>query len=912
MSQSPTPQSGVKDDVFGSGLVGPYGLGIKVAKVAPNMTAPFLNVPLTIPKKQAVRLAKPMASVSGMSITPGGLLSKLQVLDVELESNNRLVLFDSDGNKSIDSFFLSQVSFKARKPLLIAGLSMEGVRFQLKELSNHPMLLKTLGLAPGQWSGSLSFSGSQVTFPSIPALKVVADRSQGAAFNADYEIGTGDLSLSLTKATYSCHLFSLELSGSQFKLSNGSNLLSLQGRGKLTIPSLPLGSLSADVSLQFRERELDRLTTNLRWVNEGLKSLSVGGFSFTPLESDISLSFRRPSSSEAGRYVDLKNGRFQLGFAGQKVNFVGDICLSLDQQGRPQFNTASLKLESDVSIDLAGFKVKLLASEPNAPTKLSLFKKNGVWIPSLSGKIEFSDLSGLGLTVPDGGIVYGSKGWEFNDVKLGLAKDLTLGPIRFGPQSFARYQNGLLTVNPDLSVNLDSFNAALRPVGQLLSTVVTPVTEPLVKLFQTDIDLRSSPSIVRAFKTVKNRVGVDLGSVWDPLVGYLEAVPGNPYKDNKLTLGELLDFVSYQAFEFVRRNPGVANAAFKKVFKTDLPDWLLELPGGIDYASISLSATVARLASINQLAASLSQASSDQGAWVPLPFEVLLAAGRSKPTVNGSDSAKQALLGSLQQLSSDLRRLDQLSEAQIPAAIREVKALPLKVDARFAVPLYEKPVETLLTLIAKKPVDLVRTDFSLSSGVELNMGIPLAPLSATVPQLAPLTAALKATNARLDLRAGLGATLALSLGVNSSAPQLQAIGSSILDRTASIATLAKAFAGRDPITGQPLGLFVGQTPGKPMLQLTPSIQAGIGVGRYGIDALTYARSDGALNFTIKNKDGSNRVYLADAFKGLSTLPGLDISGSLYGEIGLNVGNTLDPTWLNPKVRFPIAENVNLV
>ena len=906
-------QSGGQNDYFGSGLTGPNGLGIKAAKVSPNMSAPYVDVPLTVPKRQQVRLAKPLVSLSGVTLVPGGLLSSLLPRDVVLDSNNRVVLFDSDGNQSIDSFFLSQASFKANKPLLIAGLQMEDVKFQLKELSNHPTLLQTLGLAPGQWSGSLGFSGSKVTFPSIPALKVVADRSGGSAFHADYGIGTGDLSLSLAKATYSCHLFSLALNGSLFKVSNSNKLVCLQGMGKLTVPSLPFGSLSADVKLQFRNSALDRLSTNLRWVNEGLKSLSVGGFSLTPLETNLALSYRSVSSKRPGKFVDLTNGRFELSFAGQKVNFVGDVCLSLDGKGKPQFNTASLKLESDASIELGGFKLRLLATDPTAPTKLSLVNNHGVLTPSLSGKIEFSDLSGLALTVPEGGIVYGSNGWQLNDVKLGLASNLTLGPIRFGPQSFASYQQGKLTVNPDLSVNLGSFNAALRPVGELMTSVVTPVTTPVVKLFQTDIDLLSSPAIVNAFNDVKDRTDVDLGAVWGSLVGYLEEVPGNPYKDNKLTLGELLDFVNYQAFDFVRRNPGVANAAFKEIFKTDLPSWLLELPGGIDYASISLSATVARLDTINQLAASLSQASTDGSAWVPLPFEVLLAAGSSTPSVNGSDPGKQqALLASLEQLSTDLRRLDQLSQDQTPAATRDIKTLPLKVDTSFAVPLYEQPLETLLALIGQKPVDLVRTDFSLSSGVELNMGIPLAPLAATVPQLAPLTAVLKATNASLDLRAGLGAKLALSLGVSSSAPQLQAIASSIVDRTASLATLAKAFAGRDPITGKPLGLFVGQTPNTPMLQLSPSVQAGIGVARYGFDALAYARSDGNLDINITSKDGSNRAYLSDAFSGLSSLPGLDISGSLYGELGVKVGAPWDPKWLNPNVRFPIADNVNLV
>jgi hypothetical protein len=316
---------------------------------------------------------------------------------------------------------------------------------------------------------------------------------------------------------------------------------------------------------------------------------------------------------------------------------------------------------------------------------------------------------------------------------------------------------------------------------------------------------------------------------------------------------------------------------------------------------------VARLDAINKLAASLLEPVTQDNRWVSVPMAIELAANSINPNLSGDDASRQALEAQLRQLSGGLQKLEQLSQNQAPAAVREVKTLPLKFGYGFSVPLYDDTVNTLLKLIGNKPFDVVRGDFSLSSGVELNLALPLAELATAFP---PAYAVLKAIDARFDLRTGLGAQLALSLGLSSSAPSLLAIGKEIGGNfNQTPAALLKLFSGRDPVTGSALGLYVGQTPGTPMLQLSPYVQAGLGGGRFGVDGLAYGRVDGTIKVDLTSPDGSNRAYLSDVVTGLASLPGIKATGSLDGTVGLKVDTLVGG--LEPKVTFPIVKDATL-
>ena len=920
----------------------------------------------TTAKPSAV-LMKPRRLLKSFNVTLGGGLDGLVLPDAILADNagTRAFTFDTkpyDGTE--DSFYLE--SYTASVPSLTAlGLKLDGLKLEFQDLSNHPDLVNQVKAAPGSWLGRVTLRGAALSIPSVPQLSLTPQVDGVDAFKADYSLNTGDLALNLSNAAYQSPALTLGLSNAQLSLSNASKDVTIKGTGTLSVPALGFDKLGASLDLKVVNAALDSLkgsitaqapiaplglagtlgldysfktkagtlsvqggqllgigvdgqlqygpqslsgTLTLR--NQGVtpKSLKIGALELTPLQGSVNLDYAWAGSSPGGS-LKLQNLDFNLGLGGKSASFRGDVSLALIPKALPQLASASLQLTSDLDVNLGGFNVTLLASDPAAPTKFTVLNRNGSLVPSLSGTIAFRDLNGLTLAVGEGGLNYGPSGWSFTDGSLSLGSSVELGPLKLGPQASAQMKNGSLTINPDLSVNLDLFNQALKPVGQLVNDVVTPIATPIVKVFKTDIDLASNPKIQKGFAEIKSKKNVDLQKAWVGLVDYLEAVPGNAYKDQKLTAGELLDFVTYSAFQYVRKNPNTANLAFKKAFGTDLPSWLLELPQGIDYSKISLSANIARLESISKLAAALVNAPAGTGQWVPLPEAVFaLPMNSATPSLSGGEDARKALDATLAQLSAQIDQLNTGQPAAATTTTAKVTKLPLQVDVGLKLPLKEQPVDTLLKMIAQKPFDLVRTDFKVSSGVEMNMAVPLAELATPVPQA---YAILKAINPRLDLRAGLGAQLALSLGVSSTAPALLSMASAIkANPKQTTAELLKLFSGTDALTGQQkVGAFVGQTPGTPMLKLSPWLQTGLAIGNWGVDALVYGRLNGTVDVNLTSSDGSNRAYLKDVLTGVASWPGIQAKGSLDTELGLKIDTIFGG--VNPKVNIPIVKGATL-
>jgi hypothetical protein len=955
-----------------TGIAGPIGLRITSGSIT---RLPKLTNALVTPyylSAAGTLLPNGKAKATGYNLYLGGVLSEVPAPVQSIAAADVAWAFDTDPvDNKLDAFYLNTGTINL--PTITAlGVVADNVKITVRDLSNHPDLLKLKGLAAGNWLGSITLSGSTVSLPSVPNLTFSAKPSGSDAFTATYDIASGDVQLDLAQVAYASPQITASLSDSQLKLINSSKTVSFSGSGQLSLPGLGLDKLSGSLDFKAINGALDSLkasitaatpisvlglvgtlgldhsfktgagtlsvqggqllgvgvTGQLAYTPTAISgsltlnnsasaplSLSAGGLSLTPTQGTVSLSYDWGNGGAGGRggLFSFKDAAFNIGLGDKTASFSGDVSLALTPGGTPSLKSATLKLDSDIDLNLGGFNVSLLASDPLAPTKLSLVNSNGALVPTLSGKVAFRDLCDLQLTVPEGGISYGANGWAFNDVQLNLGQNLDLGPVRLGSQASARYQNGTFTLNPDLSVNLDTFALALKPIGQLVNDVVMPITAPIVKVFNTNIDLGSVDSVRTFMDTVKDWSGklgltIDLASAWSGLVGYLEDVPGNPYKDSVLTAGELLDFVNYRAFDFVLKNPGTANTAFKAVFNTDLPSWVQNLPQGINYADISMSATVARLDAINKLAAALLDPATPTNQWLPVPFTIELGANSTKPELSGGDAARQALEAQLRQLSGGLQKLDQLSQNQAPVAVREAKTLPLKFGYGFGVPLFDDTINTVLKLINNKPFDVVRSDFSLSSGAELNFALPLAELAAAYP---PAYAVLEAINAKVDLRTGLGAQLALSLGLTSSAPSLLAIGKDISSNLAQTpAALLKLFAGRDPVTGSALGLYVGQTPGTPMLQLSPYVQAGLGAGigafGLGVDVLAYGRADGTINVNLTNADGSNRAYLSDVLTGLATLPGIKATASVDGTVGITATGLGTADY-----KFPILKDATL-
>ena len=581
--------------------------------------------------------------------------------------------------------------------------------------------------------------------------------------------------------------------------------------------------------------------------------------------------------------------------------FAGDITLGLSPSGAPQVASSNLRLASDLDVNLDGFKVKLIANDPLAPAHISFINSNGTLQPSLSGKLVFEDLAGLSFAIPEGGLVYDSTGWQFRDVQLSLTNPVAFGPVRFGPNASIRLSNGALLVEPDLSINLDSFNLSLQPFGKLIETTVVPITKPIVDLYTTDIDFNSSTVIRQGLERIRSVSGIDVPKAWAAVVGYVEDVPGNPYRDQKLSLGELLDFVSYQAFLFVQRNPGSAAALFKSVFNTDLPQWLADLPAGISYAALSLSATVGKIEALSRFAASLGASSLAEGPWQSIPVAFQLNPGSPQPSLVGGDSALATLRQELSKLAPGLQSLDGAQPAS-----GQIQTTPLSFDYSIQIPLFREPLGTLAALISGRPFDVISSDFSLGGGLSYTYKLPLASLALAIPAAAGV---LDALNASLNLTAGLRASLAVSLGVSSTPAVLGGLVQGVRSGSLSMDAATTALAGRDSITGQPLGLYLTQPKGRKLFELSPAARIGLGLDTFAADAEAYAQVNGALGLSVNANDPANRIYLAQLPSSLSALPGMTGSADIAGEVGLLVNTIFGSA--NPKYNFPIVQNATL-
>jgi hypothetical protein len=273
----------------------------------------------------------------------------------------------------------------------------------------------------------------------------------------------------------------------------------------------------------------------------------------------------------------------------------------------------------------------------------------------------------------------------------------------------------------------------------------------------------------------------------------------------------------------------------------------------------------------------------------------------------GGPTARANLEAQLRLLAEDFHRFDQLGESTSATANRSLSLRPLDFDYDFQVPLFDNPVDTLLAMISQQPFDLAQADFMLGSDLSLNYALPLAALSAALP---PLAAVFSAIDARLDLKAGLAAQMALSLGLTSTLPTLGAFAQGVVNGSISGEGFSTSLAGLDPITGQPIGLYLAQTSDRPLFRLSPSINVGLGIGRFGVAASAYGQVDGLIDVSFRTADSAGRLYLAESLGRLADVPGLDAQASLFGEVGLRLDSIFGRS--NPNYKYPIVQGLDLL
>lgn len=892
-------------------------------------------------------LEKLSARAKSFSIHLGGVLDGVEIPEAHLidgAGTNAYAFDSSPYDNRVDSFYVDR--YQTSLPQLsVLGFQLRDASINFEDLSNHPTLISLVANPEKSWLGRVTLAASEIAIPSFPQLTFEPQLQGGDAISASYDLNNGDLSLAVAKAEFQSKAVDFEIADSKLKFFNDPQSVSLTGRGSLQLKRFSPDALMGDLELVIANGKLRSarasvradaplsrlalsglvtaaydhssktgsltldaaeilgvgfqgrldytkkvLSGSLALNNPEQKLLQVGDFSLVPVKGRVNYRYGASRSDKPSGEIDFRDVSFTLGIGGQSASFTGDLSLQLDPGGTPSLASASLTLDSDLSIDLDGLRVQLMGSQSSAPTRLSLASVNGVLVPSLSGRVEFPDLSQLGLVLPEGGLTYGGSGWSLNDISLEFGDSRDLGSVRIGANAYARYQSGLLTVSPDLSINLDAFNLALKPIGELVNRYVTPVVAPIVQAFKTDIDLLSVDSVRSSLEWVKDKLGVDLPAAWSALVAYLEDYPGNPYKDSRLTAGELLDFTTYQAYKFVASNPSTAQQAFQSAFNVPMPTWLAELPAGMDFSAISMAATISRMERLGEFAAKLMQAPLRTEQWLSLPFAFQVGATAAKPELVGGEATKQQLAAALNALATQLGQVVP-ADVKPPAAPKGggfMKGLPLQFNTDLVVPLLDDPLASLLAVVANQPFDLVRSDFSVSSGVTLGYGLPMATIAAPLP---PLATALQAVNATLRLQAGLNAAAALSLGLTTTAERLGGLLQRPQHLSQTVDRIIGSLAGADPL-GRDLGFFVGQAPNTPFLKLDPWLQAGLAMGRFGFDAEAYGRLLGSAGFTLTDGDGDGRLYLNDVLTGQIGMPGVKADVNLAARVGLKVDSPL--------------------
>lgn len=253
-----------------TGIGGPNGIRITSAETVPN--AGLISIPVKpfYLDTAGTRLSNLKASANSYSLYLGGVLSEVPAPKQVLASGDIAYAFDTlPVDNKLDSFFLNTATINL--PTITAlGVVADNVKVTVKDLSNHPDLLKLKGLAAGDWLGSVTLSGSKVTFPSVPNLTITPKASGADAFSASYNIATGDLGLALSKVAYTSPQATVALSDSTLTLRNSAKDLSLSGKVDLSLPTLGLAKLSGN---------LESFTI----VNSAVETLKASLSSTTPI-----------------------------------------------------------------------------------------------------------------------------------------------------------------------------------------------------------------------------------------------------------------------------------------------------------------------------------------------------------------------------------------------------------------------------------------------------------------------------------------------------------------------------------------------------------------------------------------------------------------------------------------------------
>ena len=648
-----------------------------------------------------------------------------------------------------------------------------------------------------------------------------------------------------------------KLTGSLLGGAGGGQLGDLTLNGDLNFsydPLLDTSTLSGNVciagvdatgSILYKPNSGD-FTANLK-VNNQTEIEIADWLRLTPLDLDLLYQY----SPDKGGLVT---------FSGSANIQINDINLDIEADLAARFTSGSnrLALESGTlkltkpsqGLKIGGFAVDLIADSAGNLPSISLARQNGTLVPQLQGAVRLPELQGLTieLTPETGQINYSSaQGWMIDGLEVDLTPSgpLNLGLFTIGDSARITYNQDAFTVYPDLFINANALGSAFAPLARTIDSTIKPIVDPILQLLNTEINL----DILKGLSPLKPSWIADW--VWEPLVSSgktihdglletLEGTPGNPYRDGKLQVVELLDSTSYFIFQLIKNNPSIGRLLADQ----------LGLPADFAEAAISstpyisLANSVAVLEAIDNLTQAIraaeSQASVSTGDLIAIPD----LAFRYQPGVI------HEILGSIGNAAKDDSSvvkaiLDTQSawrnQKDLTTEIKNSYTALLNGNVDLKIPLFDDPARFILSALSSETsLDLFKLDVSLAAnlGFDYNQIIPIYGI--------PFV---------FGTQANVRGSLDAALGISTNRNQLKAFASN-LELNGLESAVGSLLA---PADQQQQGVYLEALPGKPLLSLSPDLrlQAGVDSGLAGLRA--FIGVGGKLDIQMAN----DRLYLGE-------------------------------------------------
>ena len=896
---------------------------------------------------------------SGVSLSTSSNL----VVNNDPASTSDIYLFDQDANGVIDGFYLDAATAKLGSEVSIGLLQVAAPTLSLSKLSNLPEFFSN---NKSSFTGSIKLASQSARYgsgkDSLISFNSPSSGPGTQALEATYQFGVDQFDFAANSIGLNLKQLKINAKASaQLISSSNGTSLNINANGSINLDGAGLSELQGDLDISFLNDSLQtvkgtfelsqpvpgldlkgKLVLDHSFVdgkgslkledatflgasvkgslNYGLDSFTgqfdfnnskslqlLDGFSLLPESADFTLACTRNPANVASYSSSIKKGIFKLNFGDTETRFQGDISLSSSGGSPLQLDSVQLNLLNDTTINVNGYRLQLIASDPTAPCNIAFDRSNGLLTPSISGKVRFPDLANLTFTLPQNGLTWSNNAWSLNSFKADFGqKPLDLGPIEIGPHATIDYSNKTLTLNPDLSLDLGEMSAALRPLGEKINTYVTPIAAPIVKFLLTDLDLRSNPSISKTIADIEKinipfydgRPDVPITKILKTLADYFEGYPGNPYQNDRIQLVELFDKPLSDLYSLLRANPAAAQKLADTIGFT-IPQLWLDIAAKVDYKDISLSNSVKSLESLIAFGDTLARSSATDSSIKldGLSFTLNLDAASASAQAGATTSAN--LKTEIAKLSGAFDAI-LAAGAQSPNQPQATSGSLFSVDATMRSDLLDDPFATVGKLLTNKPFDLAALDLKLDAGFSLNQRIP-------IPWESLLGIPPGIINTSLNLNEGLQFKAGLSVGVTTDRDQLSAL--TMVPLKEIPANLLPLLAGTSD-KGDPLGLYLGQIPNTPLMQLIPTLGVGLSLGAAYVGDLIRLSTTLTGNVSLGLNPSSSRLYLQNIIDKGFSLPGFSASADLDAKLALEAYVPFKG-WKGPSWTWPILDNQSI-